>query len=118
MYCPICKYEMENVWEARNHENTWFAGLYKCFNHGLIRASGSVLRDQDMIRAWHPACPKHGTERMMILDQKESRFSCAVCHRKIELRSGNLVTTWQPPLEGTRMTQSPFPKMAMGGVRR
>lgn len=118
MHCPICKVEMEKVWEARNHENTWFAGVYKCFNHGVIRASGSVLRDQDMVRAWHPACPKHGTERIMILDQRESQFACAVCNRKIELRSGNLVTTWQPPLNAARGMPRPIGRAATGGVRR
>jgi len=107
MRCPICKLEMDKVWEARNHQNTWFAGVYRCFQHGIIRASGSVGHERDLIRAWHPACPKHGTERMVIVDDKEPRFVCAVCGRKIELRAGNLVTTWQPPIERLKASRPP-----------
>lgn len=98
MNCPICKNEMETIWEARNKENTWHAGLYMCFQHGWIRTSGRVLSGHDIIDAWYPACPKHGTDRMIIIDQGEAQFACAVCHRKMELRAGNLVTTWQPLL--------------------
>jgi len=116
MNCPICSSQMKNVWEARDPENTWFAGLYICFHHQMIRASGSVLSGQDVIRAWYPACPRHGTEKMMIVDQDGARFACAVCSRKIELRSGNLVTTWQPPLLGSRPTTDPLNISAAGGA--
>lgn len=101
MNCPICNNHVYKIWEHRGGNGTkWFAGRYWCAKcHDFVAISGTESGGTRKVRSWLPACPDHGTARMIRPNGDES-FRCLDCDRNFHARNGRLITTRQP---GIRM---------------
>lgn len=97
--CPVCGSTQINVvWETADEDkNQWFTGIYTCLKHcGIFRMSGSIRGGQPVVHSWHPECRQHGTEAVVISEIDQKHFYCVKCGRKMEVRNGRIVVTWQP----------------------
>lgn len=100
--CPVCgSTQIKVIWETTDdNQNWWFTGEYACLKHcGIIRMSGSIHLGEAVIHAWHPECRRHGTEAVVISEQDNQHFYCVKCGRKMEVRDGRIIVTWQPQIK-------------------
>jgi transcription elongation factor Elf1 len=78
----------------------WWTGLWNCKNCGDLRMSGDFkhkwLKALARVLHWVPSCSQCGHEHVTVTSTDYDSFVCWSCSRKMEVRNGKIVTTWQP----------------------
>lgn len=100
--CPVCgSTHVNSDWQATDEDvNHWFTGHYVCLSClTAYHASGAIQNGYPKNHAWNPACPRHGTEPVVLslVDSQQLQYYCYKCGRKMAIRNGKVIVTWQPP---------------------
>lgn len=103
--CPACGSEARKLWEAVGGINggTWFTGLYACPDCWHFKATGTNRNGVRRVVQWHPACPHHGADPVMVtmagshdFATHDTEWTCSACGRKFAVVDGKITTIWKP----------------------
>lgn len=101
MRCPVCNQESSKIWESVTGINggQCFRGLYICHRCGHFKASGTERNGNRTLIQWHPCCPEHGHDTVLLArcdGWNDTEWLCSACSRRMAIQDGRLVTTWKP----------------------
>lgn len=120
MNCPACsrhgiRRALLEIWEFRKpagpRSQGHFTGVYSCPAHGMLRLSGKEIEGADRVCHFHPACPEHGTEHVVQVNDTGRDFCCHRCGRRFEVTRHEVRTVWQPESSASAPPSAvpPFP---------
>lgn len=94
--CPVCSTRVETVWESSGNVKTsaWWTGLYTCSHCGFFKASGVGGNGTRRTVQWHPGCPKHGTDPVVMI--AEGEWACMHCKNRMKIQGSKIVISQAP----------------------